>query len=100
MSEEQKSEEQQKEQQQQQVSAEGEAPPVPGQRAITIGTAIPSTTTIDAICTAMFATRANLPGSITYRYSDFNIVQGYFSDGSMITARFESRPCPPSVLSW
>ena len=91
MSEEQKSEEQQQAEQ---------APPVPGQTAITIGTAIAGTTTIDAICTAMFATRANLPGSITYRYSDFNIVQGYFSDGSMITARFESRPCPPSVLSW
>jgi hypothetical protein len=76
-----------------------EAPPQVAQAAVTIGTAIPGTTTIDAVFTAIYGTRTNAPGTITYRYSDLNVVQGYYSDGSMITARFEPRPFAPVVIS-
>jgi hypothetical protein len=67
--------------------------------AVTIGTAIPTTTTIDAIFTAIYGTRSAALTPNTYRYSDVNQVQCAFSDGSMIVARFEPRAFAPNSIS-
>jgi hypothetical protein len=71
----------------------------PEQQAVTIGTAIPGTTTIDAIFTAIYGTRSAALTPNTYRYSDWNQVQCYFPDNSMIVARFEARQFYPNTIS-
>jgi hypothetical protein len=68
-------------------------------QAIVIGTAIPGTTTIDAIFTAIYGTRSAALTPNTYRYSDVNQVQCYFPDNSMIVARFEARAFAPNTIS-
>jgi hypothetical protein len=69
------------------------------QQAVTIGAAIPGTTTIDAIFTAIYSTRSGALTPNTYRYSDWNQVQCYFPDNSMIVARFEARQFYPNTIS-
>jgi hypothetical protein len=71
----------------------------PTQQAITVGTAIPIATTIDAVFTAIYGTRSAALTPNTYIYSDVNQVQCAFSDGSMIVARFEARAFNPNKIS-
>jgi hypothetical protein len=69
------------------------------QQAVTIGAAIPGTTTVDALFTAIYSTRSAALTPNTYRYSDWNQVQCYFPDNSMIVARFEARQFYPNTIS-
>ena len=71
----------------------------PTQQAVTPGTAVVSTATIDSLFTAIFATRANTQGTIAYQWSTTNDLQGKYTDGSMVTAHFEARPIPPTVIT-
>jgi hypothetical protein len=67
--------------------------------AITPGTAVPSTTTIDALFVALFANRsAAVNGTATYIWATDNVVQGYYPDGSMVQARFEARAFAPNFI--
>jgi hypothetical protein len=81
---------------QEQITEQQEAPT---QQAVTIGAAIPTTTTIDAVFTAIYGTRSAALTPNTYIYSDVNQVQCAFSDGSMIVARFEARAFNPNKIS-
>ena len=66
--------------------------------AITPGTAIVSTTTIDALFTSLFATRSGTQGTIAYLWSDPVTVMGTYTDGSCVMAHFEARPFAPTVI--
>jgi hypothetical protein len=81
---------------QQQAPEQQEAPT---QQAVTVGASIPTTTTIDALFTAIYGTRSAALTPNTYIYSDVNQVQCAFSDGSMIVARFEARAFNPNKIS-
>jgi hypothetical protein len=68
--------------------------------AVTPGTAVPSTTTIDALFTAVFATRNGAASSApAYVWNTAASIMGYWSDGSAMFAWFEARPLTPSVLT-
>jgi hypothetical protein len=71
----------------------------PEQQAVTVGAAIPGTTTVDALFTAIYGTRSAALTPNTYRYSDVNQVQCYFPDNSIIVARFEARAFAPNSIS-
>jgi hypothetical protein len=73
--------------------------PAPEQQVVTIGAAIPGTTTVDALFTAIYGTRSAALTPNTYRYSDTNQVQCYFPDNSMIVARFEPRAFYPNSIA-
>jgi hypothetical protein len=73
--------------------------PVVTPEAITPGTAILATATIDSLFTALFANRsAAVNGTATYIWATDNVVQGYYPDGSMVQARFEARAFAPNFI--
>ena len=79
--------------------AGAEAPPTVTPTAITPGTAVVSTTTIDALFTALFATRTNTQGTISaYLWSDPVTVMGVYTDGSCVMAHFEARAFYPCTI--
>ena len=79
--------------------AAAEAPPTVTPTAITPGTAILSTATIDSLFTALFATRTNTSGSISaYLWSDPVTVMGVYTDGSCVMAHFEARAFYPCTI--
>ena len=80
-------------------AAEEQSAETPTQQAVSPGTAVVSTATIDSLFTAIFATRANTQGTIAYQWSTTNDLQGKYTDGSMVTAHFEARPVPPTVIT-
>jgi len=81
-------------------------PQAPEQLAITVGTAVPGTTTIDALFTSLFATRSGDLGSASYVWATPNSIVGTFPSGttpsaqlgSALIARFEARPVYPSSI--
>lgn len=76
----------------------GEAPEVTPE-AITPGTAILATATIDSLFVALFANRsAPVNGTATYLWSTPNVVQGKYPDGSMVFATFEARAFAPNII--
>jgi hypothetical protein len=74
--------------------------------AITPGTAVPGTTTIDALFTSLFATRSSDLGAASYVWATPNSIVGTFPAGTTPTAalgcaliaRFEARPVYPSSI--
>jgi hypothetical protein len=70
------------------------------QAAPAVGTAIVGTTTIDTIFNTVYATRANMTGTVAYQWSDYNKVQAWYTDGSIITATFIARPLAPSQITF
>jgi len=83
-----------------------ESPPAPEQLAITVGTAVPGTTTIDALFTSLFATRSGDLGAATYTWATPNAIVATFAAGTTPSAqlgsamfcRFEARPVYPSSI--
>jgi hypothetical protein len=71
----------------------------PEPSAVTPGTSVPSTTTIDALFTAVFATRNGAASSApAYVWNTDTSIMGYWNDSSAMFVRFEARPLTPSVL--
>ena len=83
-----------------------EQPAAPEQLAITVGTAVPGTTTIDALFTSLFATRSGDLGAATYTWNTPNSIVATFAAGTTPSAalgsamfcRFEARPQSPSII--
>jgi len=94
-------EDQPQEQTQEKVEVAPLAAPAPG-------TAIPGSTTIDALFTTLFATRSGDLGAASYVWATPNSIIGTFPAGTTPTAvnacaliaRFEARPAYPSSIKY
>src|SRR5262245_31285825 len=83
-----------------------DAPPEIAPTAITPGTAVAGTTTIDALFTSLFATRSGDLGAATYTWNTPNSIVATFAAGTTPSAalgsamfcRFEARPQYPSSI--
>jgi hypothetical protein len=84
-----------------------QAPSAPEQLAITVGTAVPAATTIDALFTSLFATRSSDLGAASYVWATPNKIVGTFPAGTSPTAlnmckvicTFEANPAYPSKIA-
>jgi hypothetical protein len=76
--------------------------------AITVGTAVPAATTIDALFTSLYATRSGDLGAASYVWATPNKIVGTFPAGTTATAvnatkvmcTFEANPAYPSSIKY